>query len=85
MSVVLLVFGALAVGVATIALAYSWLAPVQPEPSMNEGPGMAGLLGWILLIPGLAAVVVGIAMHLGLNASLPPGDVAWAREHRRLW
>jgi len=84
-SLLLLVVGALAGALATAALGYSWLVPVQPPPSLNEGPGTARLLGWILFIPSAAAVIVGIAMHLGLNASRPPDDVAWTREHKRLW
>jgi hypothetical protein len=84
-SVVLLVVGVPAGVLATAGLSYSWLAPVQPPPSMNEGPGMAGLLGWMLLIPSAVAVIVGIAMHLFLNASRPPDGIAWTREHKRLW
>jgi len=68
-SVVLLVVGVPAGVLATAGLVYSWLAPVQAPPSMNELP----------------AVIVGIAMHIGLNASRPPDDVAWTREHKRLW
>ena len=84
-SVVLLVVGVPAGVLATAGLVYSWLAPVQAPPSMNELPGMAGLLGWMLVIPSTLAVIVGIAMHIGLNASRPPDDVAWTREHKRLW
>jgi hypothetical protein len=84
-SVLLLVTGLPALGLAAVALAYAWLAPVQPPPSLNEGPGMAGVIGWILLIPSAVAVIVGIAMHVGLNATRAPKDIAWAREHRRLW
>lgn len=84
-SVVLLLVGLPATALATIALAYSQLAPMQPPPSMNEGPAMAGFLGWMLLVPSAVAVVSGIAMRLGLNANRPQGDVEWARAHKRLW
>jgi hypothetical protein len=84
-SVLLLIVGVLVGVLATVALGYSWLAPVQPPPSLDEGPGMAALLGWILFIPSAVAVVVGIAMHLGLNASRPLSDIVWSREHKRLW
>jgi hypothetical protein len=84
-SIVLLVVGVLAAALAMFALAVSWIVPPQPPPSMNEGHGMANAIGWMLLIPGAVAIAVGIAVHHGLNAAARPGDVAWAREHRRLW
>ena len=84
-SILLLVFGVPGVLLAALALFYSWLASRPPPPGMNEGPGMAGVLGWMLLLPSAVALVVGIAMHVGLNSARSKDDVEWAREHRRLW
>jgi len=86
-SVLLLIVGVPATALAIVALTYSWIAPVQPPPSLNEGPGMAGALGWMLLVPGGLAVIVGLAMRRGLNATRAPDEIVdpeWARRHRRL-
>jgi hypothetical protein len=42
LSVLLLILGLPVIALATTALLYSWLAPDQPPPSMNEGPALAG-------------------------------------------
>lgn len=84
-SVVLLSVGLPGAGLAIVALTYSSVAPVQPPPSLNEGPGLATMVGWMLLIPSAVAVVAGVALHLRLNASQRPEDVALARARRRLW
>lgn len=84
-SLLLLIVGIPATALGALAVGYGWLAPVEPPPSLNEGPGMAWFLGWILLVPSAVAVISGIAMRLGLDATRPPGDIEWAREHKRLW
>jgi len=84
-SVLLLVLGVPGALLSAVALLYAWLAPAQPPPSMNEGPAMAGFLGWILLLPCAVAIVLGIAVQVGLNSARSSNEVDWAREHRRLW
>lgn len=84
-SVLLLIVGLPATALSLFALAYARLAPIQPPPSMNELPGMAGFLGWMLLVPSSIAVAVAFAMRYGLNATRPPGEIEWASQHKRLW
>jgi hypothetical protein len=84
-SVLLLVVGLPMTALSLCALAYARLAPIQPPPSMNELPGMAGFLGWVLLGPGVIAVVTAFAMRCGLNATRLPAELEWASRHKRLW
>jgi hypothetical protein len=84
-SVLLLIVGLPAMGLSILALAYARFSPIEPPPSMNEGPGMAGLLGLMLLVPSSIAVVVAFAMLYGLKATRPPGELEQASRHKRLW
>jgi hypothetical protein len=55
---------------------------------MNEGPGMAAMFGWMLLVPGGVAVLVGVAMRMALKATRAPDEIVdpkWASQHKRLW
>jgi len=71
----LLIVGIPATALAALAVVYSWLAPNQPSSSTNVVPAMAGFVGWMLLVPSVFAVISGIAMRVGHNASRPPGDI----------
>jgi uncharacterized BrkB/YihY/UPF0761 family membrane protein len=84
-AVLLLVVGVPATALASLALIYAWLAPIQADPLMNEGPAMAWALGWIFLVPSALAIVVAVAMLYRLNATRPATAVEWAGKHKRWW
>ena len=84
-SVLSLVFGVPMALLGATALLYAKWAPVQPPPSLNEGPGLAGFLGFFVTIFGSVSVLVGLAMLAGLRRwPKPDAEVQWARQHKRL-
>lgn len=86
-SVLLMIAGVVAVVLALAAFLYSAVTPTQPPPSMNEGPGMAWMIGWLLLLPGGSAVIAGIAMRIALRTTRTPDEIVdseWSRQHKRL-
>ena len=87
-SIALLGIGALVAFFGLLALAWAWLTPIQPPPSMNEGPGMVGLGGLYFLAMGACSVFMGLMIWAVLKASRPPHEIVspdWARAHKRLW
>ena len=82
--VVFFVVGALATLLGGAALLYARLAPVAPPPSLNEGPGLASLLGFFTTIVGVLSILVALAAFAGVR-SLSKRDPDWARGHKRLW
>lgn len=85
LSVLFFVFGAPATLLGVVALLYAKLAPVQPAPSLNEGPGMAGFLGFFVVILGSVSLALGFATLAGVRALSNPRSTDWARKHRRFW
>jgi len=84
--VLCLVFGAVVALLGATALLYAKWAPAQPPPSLNEGTGLAGLLGFYATILGSVSVLIGLAMLAGLRRwPKPDAEVQWARQHKRLW
>ena len=85
-SILSLVFGAAVALLGATALLYAKWARAQPPPSLNEGPGLAGLLGFFMTIFGSVSVLIGLAMLAGLRRwQKPDVEVQWARQHKRLW
>lgn len=85
LSVLSLVFGAAVALLGATALLYAKWVPDQPPPSLNEGPGMAGFLGFFMTIFGSVSVLIGLAMLAGLRRwPKPDAEVRWARHHKRL-
>jgi hypothetical protein len=84
LSVVFLVVGALATLLGGVALLYAKLAPAEPPPSLNEGPGLAGLLGFSATIFGVFSILIALAAFAGVQ-SLSKRDPNFARNHKRLW
>ena len=87
-AVILLGLGAPVTALGLLALVYSGLAPAQPPPSLNEGPGLAGFFGLLFIASGLLSVTIGIVMLSVLRATRPPHELVsadWTRQHRRLW
>ena len=72
LSVLFLVLGAPLALLGVTALLYANWAPVQPPPSLNEGPGLAGVLGLLMTIAGSGSVLLGLATLAGLRASPKP-------------
>jgi len=86
LSVLFLVFGTPVALLGASALLYAYWAPVQPPPSLNEGPGLAGFLGLFMTIGGSVTVLLGCAMLAGLRAlQKPEAELQWGRDHKRLW
>ena len=86
LSVLSLVFGAAVALLGVTALLYAKWAPVEPPPSLNEGPGLAGFLGFFMTIFGSVSVLIGVAILASLRRwPKPDADVQWARQHKRLW
>jgi hypothetical protein len=83
-SIIFLIVGVLGAALASTFFVSVWAAPIQPPASHNEWPGLARFIGWLLLFPSLAAVVVGAAMVVGIRRSRSPDDIARARRHKRL-
>jgi len=84
-SMIFLVVGALGMAMAAALLICSWAAPIQPPPSLNEGPALARFIGWGLLLISVPALVVGAAMMVGLRRSRSADEIARALRHKRLW
>jgi hypothetical protein len=85
LSVLSLAFGVAVALLGVTALLYAKWAPAQPPPSLNEGPGLAGLLGFFMTIFGSVSVLLGVAMLAGLRRwPKPAADLQWARQHKRL-
>jgi len=83
--VLLLVFGALTTPLGLVALLYAKLAPVQPPPSLNEGPGLGELIGSCVTALGFVSGLLGFALRAGLRSKPDSeSDPAWARRHKRL-
>ncbi len=86
LSVLLLVFGAPVALLGAAALLSAKWAPADPPPSLNEGLGLAGLLGFFMTISGSVSVLVGMGILTGLRRwPKPDAEVQWARQHKRLW
>ena len=86
LSVLSLLFGAAVALLGAVAMLYAKWAPVQPPPSLNEGPGLAGFLGFFMTIVGSVSVLTGLAMQAGLRRwPKPDAELQWARHHKRLW
>jgi hypothetical protein len=85
-SVLALVLGAAVALLGATGLLYAKWAPAAPPPSLNEGPGLAGLLGFSMTIFGSGSVLIGLAILAGLRRRpRPSAEVQWARHHKRLW
>lgn len=52
LSVLSLLLGAPLALLGAVAMLYARWAPAQPTPSLNEGPGLAGFLGFFMTIFG---------------------------------
>ncbi len=86
LSVLFLVLGTPVALLGASALLYAYWAPVQPPPSLNEGPGVAGFLGFFMTIFGSVSVLIGLVMLGGLRRwPKPDVEVQRARQHKRLW
>lgn len=85
LSYLLLVFGAFTTPFGLLALFFAKAGPIHPPPSIDEGPGLASLLGWIIVTAGLVSALVGFAIRAALRAK-PDAELdrEWAREHKRL-
>jgi NhaP-type Na+/H+ or K+/H+ antiporter len=71
-----------------LSLICSWLTPDQPPPSLNEGQGLADLVGRGLVTLGGVCVLLGVIIVLALRTNSAPGTTGsadWLRRHRRLW
>lgn len=69
-------------------LFWSWLVPVQPAPSLNEGLGLGRLVGSLLLGMGCLCFFGGVVIVSALRKIRPPDENAsdhWLRRHKRLW
>lgn len=86
LSFLLLGLGALTVALGLAALVFYCMTPPEPPPSLNEGLGLAGFLGWISLGAGGLAFLLGAALMSALRTTRPAHETPeWARQHRRLW
>jgi hypothetical protein len=86
LSVLSLVFGAAVALLGAVALLYAKWAPAQPPPSLNEGSGLAGFLGFFMTTFGSVSILIGLAMLAGLRRwPKPDAEVQWGRQHKRLW
>jgi len=84
--VVFLVGGTPSALLGASALLYAHWAPIRPPPSLNEGPGLAEVLGVVMTIAGSVSVLLGVSMLAGLRAlPKPEARLKWIREHKRLW
>jgi len=70
-SAVLLALGIPATALAALALVYSWSAPIHPSSSTDIGPAIAAFFGWMLLLPGILAVLSGIALRISFKVTHP--------------
>ena len=86
LSVLSLLLGAPVALLGVVAMLYAKWAPDQPPPSLNEGPGLAGFLGFFMTIFGSVSVLAALAMLAGLRRwPTPDAELHWARRHKRLW
>jgi hypothetical protein len=86
LSILSLLLGAPVALLGAVAMLYAKLAPAQPPPSLNEGPGLAGFFGFSMTIFGLVSVLAALAMLAGLRRwPKPDAELQWARRHKRLW
>ena len=85
---VLIGLGLPAAALGLFVLGWSLFAPVQPPPSLNEGPGLGRLIGSLFLGAGSLSAFIGLITVLVLRATRPSdghGSDRWLREHKRLW
>lgn len=82
--VVFFIIGALATVLGGAALLYAKLAPVAAPPSLNEGPGLAGLLGFFTTIVGVLSILVALGTFAGVRF-LSKRHSDRPRDHKRLW
>ena len=64
--------GVLVLGVGIICVGlylvgFSLFAPMQPPPSLNEGPGLASAIGLMVTTAGFVPFTVGLAIRAGLK------------------
>jgi len=86
LAVLSLLFGAAIALLGAAAWLYAKWTPVDPPPSLNEGPGLAGLLGFSMTIFGSVCVLIGIGMFAGLRRwPKSEAEAQWSSEHKRLW
>jgi hypothetical protein len=86
LSVLSILLGTVVALLGAVAMLYAKWAPAQPPPSLNEGPGLAGFLGFSMIIFGSGSILAGLAMLAGLRRwPKPDAELQWARRHKRLW